>query len=478
MACERVEGMRHGGGRCVALEPIDCDDGDPCTTDECNPETAGCTYAPSTFDLDGDGHLGPLSGKLPGEPDACGDDCDDTSALAFPGSVEECDGVDNDCNGIVDDNASFIPLQDAPLRISGDIAPAVTGGLAWSGTSYAAIYGGTNQGFDVYETTLSSTGEPIDPGERRLTTINADSSGGPVVWIGDRYGVAWQDRRDGDYEIYFSLLKDDGSKVIADTRVSSAYGFSVNVALGYDGQQFVLTWQDARNGPFDIYAQRISIDGELIGDNMQLTNTGLDNESPTIAAGLGSTGIAWSGGDFNAQYIEFQAFDHELAPLAEPVAVTDGQTEAVFPTIAWNKGHDGKPGTYVIAWFDRTASPAAVYGTVVKETGETVVAPRALTNPGVFRSRYPTLRPLGDRVLLIYSDDRDQNDGYELYARMVSDTLEPMGVEQRLTDAPKDSIYPVTSFGPPGELGVLFRDDRLNGNHHVYFMRLGCVAAP
>jgi hypothetical protein len=470
--------MPYGGGRCVAREPVDCDDGDPCTRDECNPETAGCSYGPSTFDLDGDGHFGPLPGKRPGEIGSCGDDCDDTSPLAYPGRAEVCDGVDNDCNGIVDDDASFVPLQDEPLRISGDIAPAATGGLAWSGTSYAAIYGGTSQGFDVYETMLSSAGDPIDPGERRLTTINADSSGGPVVWIGDRYGVAWQDRRDGDYEIYFSLLTEAGNKAIADTRVSVANGFSINVALAYDGQQFVLTWQDARLGPFDLYAQRISIDGELLGDNVQLTSSGPGNESPAIAAGLGSVGIVWSGGGEVSQYLEFQAFDSSLAPLTEPVAVTSGQTEAVYPTIAWNEGHDGKPGTYVIAWFDRTADPKAIYGAVLTEAGEVVVPPRALSSPGGFRSRYPTLRPLGDRVLVVYSDDRDQNDGYELYARMVSDALEPIGAEQRLTDAPRDSIYPVTSFGAPGELGVLFRDDRLNGAHHVYFMRLGCVAGP
>ena len=34
-----------------------------------------------------------------------GDDCDDTSALSYPGAAEVCDTADNDCNGIVDDGA-------------------------------------------------------------------------------------------------------------------------------------------------------------------------------------------------------------------------------------------------------------------------------------------------------------------------------------------------------------------------------------
>lgn len=35
-------------------------------------------------------------------------DCDDTDPSAFPGAIEVCDGVDQDCNGSVDDDASDV----------------------------------------------------------------------------------------------------------------------------------------------------------------------------------------------------------------------------------------------------------------------------------------------------------------------------------------------------------------------------------
>ena len=52
------------------------------------------------WDSDGDGY--------PGQNDACDDggaaiDCDDTSAGIFPGAQELCDGLDNDCSGAPDD---------------------------------------------------------------------------------------------------------------------------------------------------------------------------------------------------------------------------------------------------------------------------------------------------------------------------------------------------------------------------------------
>lgn len=467
-------GAPRRGGTCVALEPVNCDDGDPCTRDTCESATGTCSYAPATLDSDGDGHRAPLPGMRPGDPLACGDDCDDSSAAAFPGGIEVCDGVDNDCDGTVDNGARFVPQGGDAIRLSGDIAPAGAGGLAWSGASYAAIYGGTTQGFSVFRSLVSSEGKPLPPGEQLITPRNGDASGGPIVWIGDRYGVAWQDRRDGDYEVYFSLLDQDGSKVQGgDRRISNARGFSVNVSLTWNGSEFILVWQDERYGFFDLFAQRIDVDGNLIGDNVQLTNasSGFENEAPVVAAGTGSVGVAWSSGDASTRRIHFQTFTTELEPLSTPVTLVGGGSGAVYPTVVWNGDR------YVVAWYDKLASPKAIYAATVSEDGVVLTPPRPISNPGPFRSRYPFLLPLGDRLLAIYSDDRDQNDGYELYAVMVSSALDPLSAEQRLTFAARDSISPIAAFGPNGDVGIIFRDDREGGEHHVFFTRLACVTA-
>ncbi len=55
----------------------------------------------SCGNTDGDGY----EACRPGEaPPAC--DCDDSNASVFPGAPEQCDGVDNDCNGRVDEAAA------------------------------------------------------------------------------------------------------------------------------------------------------------------------------------------------------------------------------------------------------------------------------------------------------------------------------------------------------------------------------------
>lgn len=63
----------------------------------CNEATGQCSACSTVSDLDGDGHSSTTCG---------GDDCDDAAPERHPGRPELCDGIDNDCSGVVDDAAS------------------------------------------------------------------------------------------------------------------------------------------------------------------------------------------------------------------------------------------------------------------------------------------------------------------------------------------------------------------------------------
>ncbi len=464
-------------GACVALIKVDCDDNDPCTNDTCDPTTGKCHYTHATLDLDGDGYFAPLPGHRPGDPGSCGDDCDDTNPNAHPGGIEVCDGVDNDCNGIIDDNMTFLPSGQAETRISSDgIAPSGPGGLAWSGQSYAALYTGQVGGnYEFFEQRIAADGSSIPPGETPFVEQAPASFSGPVIWVGDRFGTVWSDNRDGadGYEIFFASLQDNGAKIApGDVRITFAQGFSVNPAIAWNGTEFLLAWEDAREGIFDIFAQRVALDGTPIGDNVQIT-TAADNlpkESPSIAAGVRTIGVAWHLGESLQGVIQFQPWSLDLTAPAGPVATltSGGQSNAQFPTVVWNRDR------YVIAWYDQAATPKGIYAATVDETGKIITPRTSITSPGPFSSRDPYLRPLGDRLLLVYADDRDQNSGFEIYTRMILPDLSPVTPETRLTNAPFDSRSPIAAFGPRGDVGILFEDMRLNGAHHTWFTHLLC----
>lgn len=455
--------------RCVEGAPMDCGDEDPCTLDNCNPKTGACEYAPATVDLDGDGVDGPREGTKYTDPDSCGKDCDDTNDQAYPGFMgEPCDGVDNDCNGIVDDNMTFVPYAGPQEKQISEHASADAGGLAYNGTNYAALFTESQpESTDMFNAMLTGLGDKVPPGQQRVTAVNGDSYAGNILWVGDRFGVVWSDRRDSDYEIYFTELDEKGTKIIPDQRITSIPEFSIYPDLAFTGNHFVTVWQDERSGLFDIYGQVIDLDGTPIGENKQLTvANAVKNEAPSIAASSAGIGVTWTHNDTFIHIVMFQRFDFDLNPIGEPIELTDGTTEAVYPTIAFNKDR------YIVAWADHDASPKGIYAAAIGEDGTVLKPSTPVTNPGTAHSRYPVLRALGDRSLLVFSDDRDGGK-YELYSRVFDNDLNPVSAEFRVTNAPADSVKPKITFGPEGDVGILFRDDR-TGEQHVWFTRLKC----
>jgi Putative metal-binding motif len=463
---------------CRTLAPVDCDDTDPCTTDACDSATGKCSHDHATLDLDRDGHFAPLPGKRPGEPGSCGDDCDDTNPHALPGGTEICDGVDNDCNGTVDDGASFVAAAGQVRISSGNAKRALPAGLGYAGQGlYMASYTGQEDDrLAVYLRQVLPSGSPQGDA-LRFTQVGPDSFAGPLAWTGDRFGTAWEDRRDaqGDvinFEIYFNELGPDGSKLGPDLRITNAEGFSVSPVIAWTGSEFVVVWEDdglSFDGLHHVYGQRIDLSGHPVGDTLMLSDpNGLGEESPSIAVGTSSIGIAWMVGDADTHRIMFTPFDRALARLSDTTELT-ARLGGVYPTVQWN--HD----SYVVAWYDRDTT-SQVYGTVVGEDGNPVVPTRPLTK-SPRHARDPALLPYGDRALLVWSDDRDDNQGYELYAKMLDKKLDPASSDQRLTMAAGESVSAIASFGPAGSVGILFRDDR-EKSPQTYFTALACVGGP
>jgi hypothetical protein len=98
---------------CDASQP--CDHGAECVNGACvvgglavEGEGEGVSHGEGEGEGEGEGSL-PDAGCVDEDGDGVGvgcvgvNDCDDHDARVFPGHPEECDGLDNDCNGVVDD---------------------------------------------------------------------------------------------------------------------------------------------------------------------------------------------------------------------------------------------------------------------------------------------------------------------------------------------------------------------------------------
>ncbi len=115
----------------------DCDDNDslvnPSALEECNGRDDNCDgeidegvgsdwYGDTDADGFGDRDKGTSACEQPEGYVSNSTDCDDAEPSTFPGNAEECDGIDNNCDGVVDEGVTTRFHADADGDSYGDVA--------------------------------------------------------------------------------------------------------------------------------------------------------------------------------------------------------------------------------------------------------------------------------------------------------------------------------------------------------------------
>jgi hypothetical protein len=336
--------------------------------------SATAVDATTCTDSDGDGFFA---------EDGCGSprDCSDLDAAIRPGAAEACNGIDDDCDGGIDNTAACDPTCALPDKVSGDrnltpsrFSNAEQQKLIWTGTEYALVMEDWDHSLHakhVFFMRLNEDGSSKGAPVRVSSEAANDGVGRPsVAWNGSEYGVAWSDgRHDRRTEIYFARVGADGVKIGDDVRITNALWAKGRPTLLWNGFEYGLFWRDDRlagPGSSGVYFTRLGADGQPLIPAVRL----FDGQ---VFSAL------WNG----EQYLVLRGtFPGTVFNLVDVDGTLIGPDRLVVQP-AWALAAQWTGNGYALAWSDRRHGNRDIYFALFDEVGNRTSAEIQVTgDPG------------------------------------------------------------------------------------------------
>ncbi len=170
---------------------------------------------------------------------------------------------------------------------------SINPGIAFDGSNYLVVWQNYN---DVYCGRVNTAGEALDFGGIVISNASGNQEIPSVCFDGTNYFVVWQDSRSGYFNIYGARISKGG--VVLDSLgilISAAVDTQASPSVSFNGVNYLVVWQDNRNGDWDIYGALVSPAGVVI-DSFPVSTQPGDQIEPAIARGpSGQMLIVWSG---------------------------------------------------------------------------------------------------------------------------------------------------------------------------------------
>jgi len=191
-----------------------------------------------------------------------------------------------DTAGAVIDTGDFIGSQAMRSECRPDIA--------FDNDRCLVTWYNDDQPFGVYGRFVDEFGLPEDTVLTIAVTLASFNVNPSIVFAGDRYLVAWADKRPGysDLDICAQFVSTQGEMIGAPMVIATGSSNQLDPAVAYDGNLLLVTWCE---DPVAIFGQRLYLDGSLLGGNFRISNDlPYYRIDPAVQASTQNFLVAWS----------------------------------------------------------------------------------------------------------------------------------------------------------------------------------------
>lgn len=246
--------------------------------------------------------------------------------------------------------------------------------------------------------------------------------------------VVWQDGRNGNWDIYGQLYTCNGLKQGENFKINEGAGIgnqcSPSVALDCNGN-FTVVWRD--DNDHSIYGQRFSPNGTKIGNNFKISDTPVPSyeNHPAIATDLnGNFIVVWH--DFD-NLLFCQRYDDQAVKRGINFLIDGSGANQYYPDIVIAAN-----GNFIVVWGDNRRNQANdVFGRQFNDEGTAIGSSFLVSDPLPSYQSDPRIAMdgTGDFVV-VWEDTRNEpswNFG-DVYGQRISSDGKLIGINFKVND--------------------------------------------